>query len=119
MSSTTETNRSPLSKTPLFLALALPSARDLVATPHLVTVALAHAAIAATHYALNAAHPILPLTAHPGGALRELTDAEHFAALILHVSDQLAELLDDYVASYDLEPHDDAPPEAPAIAEPL
>jgi hypothetical protein len=29
----------------------------------------------------------------------DLTDSEHFAALVLHVSDQLAEILDDYAAS--------------------
>lgn len=104
MYSTTETARSPLSKLPLYLALL--SARDVEAAPHLVTVALAHAAIAATHCALDAAHPILALASR--GTVPELTDAEHFAALILHVSDQLAELLDDYVAAYDLEPHDDA-----------
>ena len=91
------------------LYLAFPSARDIAAAPHLVTVALTHATIAATHCALGAAHPII-LTLGPGGAPPELTDAEHFAALILDVSDQLAELLDDYVASYDLEPDTGAPP---------
>jgi len=106
MSSTTETEHPPLSKMPLYLALL--SARDVEAAPHLVTVALAHAAIAATHCALDAAHPILALASR--GARPELTDPEHFAALILHVSNPLAELLDDYVAAYDLEPHNDAQP---------
>jgi hypothetical protein len=108
MISTTEADCPPLSTSRTPLCLVLPSACEINAAPQLVTVALAHAAIAATHCALGAAHPILALAARPGGALRELTDAEHFAALILHVSDQLAELLDDYAASYELETETDA-----------
>ena len=104
---TTET-RPPFSNKHMPLYLTLLSARDIDAAPHLVTVALAHAAIAVTHCALDAAHPILAFAARPGGALRELTDAEHFAALILHVSDQLTELLDDYAACYQLETETDA-----------
>ncbi len=116
MTSITETHRPPLSTMPLYL---LPlSARDIDAAPHLVTVALSHAVIAATHYALSAAHPILALAAPSGGAPRELTDAEHFAALILHVSDQLAELIDDYAACYELEPGTDVPSTAEPEATP-
>jgi len=115
MNMNTEVVRLHLSKTRMPLYFSLPSVFDLGAPPHLVTVALAHAAIAATHCALDLAHPVLALTARPGGTPPELTDAEHFAAMILVVSDELAELLDDYAATYDLEPHDDAPTDAPAL----
>lgn len=115
MSSNTETGRASLSTTRAHLGLALPPAGEIDAAPHLVTVALAHAAIAATHCALTAAHPVLASSARPGGALRELTDAEHFAALILHVSGQLAEMLDEYAASYDVEHDDDATANASAL----
>lgn len=103
-----ETARPSFSNKHMPLYLTLLSAREIDAAPHLVTLALAHAAIAATHCTLDAAHPILALAARPGGALRELTDAEHFAALILHVSDQFTELLDDYAACYELAPETDA-----------
>lgn len=111
----TDTRRLPLSKTRMPLFFAPPSISDVGAPPHLVTLALAHAAIAATHCALNVAHPVLALTARPGGAPRELTDAEHFAAMILVVSDELAELLDDYAATYDSESLDDATTDGPAL----
>jgi len=116
MSSSIEADSTPLSTTRKPLCFALLSAREVNAAPHLVTVALMHAAIAATHCALDAAHPIVADPARSGGALRELTDAEHFAALVLHLSDQLAELLDDYIASHELElePETDAlSPQAP------
>lgn len=103
----TATARPPFSNKHMPLYLMALSARDIDAAPHLVTVALAQAAIAATYCTLDAAHPILALAARPGGALRELTDAEHFAALILLVSNQLTELLDDYAACYELEPETD------------
>lgn len=75
----------------------LPFPHDVDFAPHLVTISLAQAAIAATHRALHCAHPVLGILASSGKL--DLTDSEHFAALVLHVSDQLAEILDDYAAA--------------------
>jgi hypothetical protein len=107
--STTQIDRAAISMMPVDVALL--SARDVAAAPHLVTVAVAQAAIAATHCVLNAAHPIVASlsTRRPK---RELDDREHFAALILCHTQDLAELLDDYMAAHDLDAHHDEPPDA-------
>lgn len=70
--------------------------------PQLVVTNVTHAALAATYRALHRAHPIL---AALGSSVRrapfaehELSDAEHFAQLVLLAIDDLAERLDDYAA---------------------
>lgn len=76
----------------------LPFPHDVDVAPQLVAVSLAQAAVAATHRALDSAHPALGLwlRAEPGPAL---TDCEYLAALVLHAADHLAALLRDYEAA--------------------
>jgi hypothetical protein len=78
--------------------IALPSPLDVDLAPQLLVVALVQAALAATHRALDSAHPILAstsrLTEHPN-----LSDSEHLAILALHAGSQLAELLSEYAAA--------------------
>ena len=65
MNSSIEADSTPLSTTRKPLCFALLSARKVNAAPHLVTVALMHAAIGATHCALGAVHPIVADPAAP------------------------------------------------------
>jgi hypothetical protein len=71
--------------------------------PQLVVTELTHAVLVATYRALHRAHPILAALAssvrQAPFADHELSDAEHFAQLVLLAIDDLAERLDDYTAS--------------------
>jgi len=83
-----------------------PSVYDPDASPQLVVANLTHAVLAATYSALHRAHPILGAldatsVRSPPFAHHELSDAEHFALLVLLAIDELAERLDDYAASLD------------------
>ena len=92
--------------------IALPSPLDVDLAPQLLAVALTQAALAATHRALDSAHPILAVTSR----LTEqptLTDSEHFAILVLNAGSQLAVLLAEYanaVVQENIDPDDDASP---------
>lgn len=79
--------------------LALLPSDDVDASPQLVTLALTHAALAAIQLALERAHPILATLRSKGTTSTELSDAEHFAQVVLLVTDELAERLDDYAAA--------------------
>lgn len=92
--------------------VSLPLPLDVDLAPQLLVVALAQTALAATHRALDSAHPILGatsrLTEQPS-----LTDSEHFAILVMHAGSQLAELLSEYAAAVvqdNIDPDDDASP---------
>lgn len=92
-------------------SISLPSPLDVDLAPQLLAVALAQAALAATHRALDSAHPILAatsrLTEQPA-----LADSEHFAILVLNAGSQLAVLLAEYadaVVQENIDPDDDAP----------
>lgn len=78
--------------------VALPAPEDVDVAPQLLVVALAHAALAATHRALDSAHPILAhtsrLTDQP-----TLSDPEELTILVLHAASQLARLLSEYAAA--------------------
>ncbi len=79
-------------------SVALPSPCDVDLAPQLLVVALAQAALAATHRALDRAHPILALTSR----LTEqptLSDAEELTILAMHAASQLARLLAEYAAA--------------------
>jgi hypothetical protein len=78
--------------------VGLPFPHDIDVAPQLIAVALAQAALAGAHRALDSAHPALGLwlRAQPGPAL---TDTEYLAALVLHAADHLAALLRDYDAA--------------------
>ena len=92
-------------------SVALPFPHDVDVAPQLLVVALAQAALAAAHRAIDSAHPALALAAVPGNC-PELTDSEHLAMLILEAGNQLANLLADYAAAVvqdNLEPDDDLP----------
>ena len=93
-------------------SISLPSPLDVDLAPQLLAVALAQAALAATHRALDSAHPILAatsrLTEQPS-----LSDSEHFAILVLHAGSQLAVLLSEYanaVIQENVDPDDDSSP---------
>lgn len=91
--------------------IPLPLPIDVDLAPQLLVVALAQAALAATHRALDSAHPVIATTAR----LTEqpsLTDCEHFAILVMHAGSQLAELLSEYAAAIvqdNIDPDDDSP----------
>ena len=93
-------------------SISLPSPLDVDLAPQLLAVALAQAALAATHRALDSAHPILAVTSR----LTEqpsLADSEHFAILVLHAGSQLAVLLSEYanaVLQENIDPDDDSSP---------
>jgi len=92
-------------------SIALPSPLDVDLAPQLLAVALTQAALAATHRALDSAHPILAVTSRLT-AQPSLADSEHFAILVLHAARQLAVLLSDYaraVTQENIDPDDDAP----------
>jgi hypothetical protein len=92
--------------------ISLPSPLDIDLAPQLLTIALAQAALAATHRALDSAHPILAVTSR----LTEqptLADSEHFAILVLHAGSQLALLLTEYanaVVQENIDPDDESSP---------
>lgn len=73
-------------------AITMPLPLDVDLAPQLLVIAIAQTALAATHRALDSAHPILAAN-NP-----TLTDTEQIAVRILHTSSQLAELLADYTA---------------------
>ena len=79
-------------------SVVFPFPHDVDVAPQLLVVALARAALAALHRAIDSAHPVLSLAAVPGKC-PSLTDSEHFAILILETGNQLAGLLTDYAAA--------------------
>ena len=89
--------------------IALPFSHDVDVAPQLVTVCLAQAALAATHRALDSAHPMIAVPSRDHWQ-PQLTDSEHLAVIILHVSNHLAQLLYEYAAIIvrDNAPDDDA-----------
>ncbi len=72
----------------------MPAPVDIDLAPQLVVVALAQAALAATHRALDSAHPLLAPDSSPSPPM--LDDKEHCAILVLRAASSLAALLDDY-----------------------
>lgn len=92
-------------------SIPFPFPLDVDLAPQLIAVTLAQAALAATHRAIDSAHPVLALTSVPGKR-PELTDSEHLALLVLETGNQLAILLADYAAAVvqdNLEHDDDDP----------
>lgn len=79
--------------------LPIPITHDLDKSPQLVTVAAAHAVLAAVQLALERAHPILATLRAARPTTPELSDAEHLAQLAVLSVDELAERLDDYAAA--------------------
>jgi len=86
----------------------LPFPHDVDVAPQLVVLSLAQSALAATHRALDSAHPVLGIPPRQNWD-PSLTDTECLAVLILHASDQLLMLLRDYEAAvvHDNGAHDD------------
>lgn len=92
-------------------SVPFPFPLDVDLAPQLIAVTLAQAALAATHRAIDSAHPALSLTpVQPGSP--KLTDSERLAALVLQAGNQLAILLADYAAAIvqDNVEHDDELP---------
>ena len=79
--------------------LPIPITHDLERSPQLVTVATAHAVLAAIQLALERAHPLLASLRAVRGPRVELSDIEHLAQLAVLTADELAERLDDYAAA--------------------
>jgi hypothetical protein len=79
-------------------SIALPFPHDVDVAPQLVVISLAQSALAATHRALDSAHPVLGIPPRANWD-PQLTDTEYLAVLILHASDQLSTLLRDYEAA--------------------
>lgn len=80
--------------------LPIPITHDIDRSPQLVTVATAHAVLAAIQLALERAHPILAsLRSLTASSRVELSDVEHLAQLAVLTADELAERLDDYAAA--------------------
>lgn len=75
--------------------------------PQVVVANHTHIALANTYRALQRAHPILgelaPAASGWSFATPELSDAEHFAALVLVAIEELVDRLDDYAASLESE----------------
>ena len=71
---------------------------DVALAPQLLVIALSQAALAATHRALDTAHPFLASTSRHR-IPPHLTDGEHYATLVLHLGGQLADALADYAAA--------------------
>lgn len=92
-------------------SVAFPFPHDVDVAPQLLVITLAQAALAATHRAIDSAHPSLTLAAVPGRC-PALNDSEHFAMLVLHTGNQLANLLADYAAAviHDNRENDDDDP---------
>lgn len=76
-------------------SISLPAPLDVDLAPQLLVITLAQAALAATHRALDSAHPSLASTSRRSNP-PDLSDSEHFATLVLHVGNQLADLLAAY-----------------------
>ena len=79
--------------------------------PQLLVIALAQTALAASHRALESAHPILGTTPRQT-SFPAVTDCEHFAILVMHAASQLAELLSEYSAAViqeNIDSDDDSP----------
>jgi hypothetical protein len=87
--------------------LPIPVTQDLERYPQLVTVATAHAVLAAIQLALERAHPVLASLRSVRASRVELSDAEHLAQLAVLTADELAERLDDYAAALESESADD------------
>lgn len=92
-------------------SIQLPFPCDVDLAPQLVAVALAQAALAALHRALDSAHPILAALG-PSSPPTPLSDSERFAILALDLGNDLAQLLADYNAAVvhdHLQDPDDSP----------
>jgi len=79
-------------------SIPLPLPLDVALAPQLLVIALSQAALAATHRALDTAHPFLASTSRHK-IPPHLTDGEHYATLVLHLGGQLADALADYAAA--------------------
>ena len=91
------------------VALPLPLEVDLA--PQLLVIALAQTALAASHRALESAHPILGTTPRQT-SFPAVTDCEHFAILVMHAASQLAEPFSEYSAAViqeNIDSDDDSP----------
>ena len=92
-------------------SISFPFPIDVDLAPQLIAVTLAQAALAATHRAIDSAHPVIALASVPGKC-PQLSDSEHLALLVLETGNQLAILLADYAAAviqHNLEADDDDP----------
>jgi hypothetical protein len=87
--------------------LPIPITHDLERAPQLVTVATAHAVLAAIQLALERAHPILTSLRSIRTSRVELSDTEHLAQAALLTADELAERLDDYAAALEADGGDE------------
>jgi hypothetical protein len=90
---------------------SLPTPDEIDSAPQLLVVALADATLLAVDRALDGAHPILAATKRVGHPALPLVTSEHLAALVLHLSAELAGLLRDYadsvrveIGDFDLDP---------------
>lgn len=93
--------------------VAFPLPLDVDLAPQLLVVALAQAALAATHRALDSAHPILATVTSRVAERPGLTDSEHLALLVLYAGRRLAEHLSEYattVVQENIDPDDDSLP---------
>jgi hypothetical protein len=92
-------------------SIAFPFPHEVDLAPQLLLITLAQAALAATHRALDSAHPILTFAKVPGER-SQLTDSEHLAMLLLEAGNRLSTLLADYAAAvvHDSYTPDDDPP---------
>ncbi len=79
--------------------LPIPITHDIDKAPQLVTVATAHAVLAAIQLALERAHPILAAIRSVQKPVPVLSDSEHLAQMAILTADELAERLDDYAAA--------------------
>ena len=92
-------------------SVPFPFPLDVDLAPQLIAVTLAQAALAATHRAIDSAHPALSLKPVQARC-HHLTDTERLAVAVLQVGNQLAILLADYAASviqHNVERDDDMP----------
>ena len=91
--------------------IAFPLPLDVDLAPQLIAVTLAQASLAATHRAIDSAHPVLALAKVPGNC-PTLSDSEHYAMLVLDAGNELAQRLADYAAAVvqdNIDPDDDTP----------
>ena len=79
--------------------LPIPITHDIDKAPQLVTVATAHAVLAAIQLALERAHPVLAAVRSVRTPIPALSDSEHLAQMAILTADELAERLDDYAAA--------------------
>ena len=75
--------------------ISLPPPLDVDLAPQLLVITLAQAALAATHRALDSAHPFLASASRRSNP-PALSDSEHFATLALLAGSELADLLAAY-----------------------